>query len=384
MKSTTFEESLSLRTSWSTRGKILVLLLVLNLKLFPLLAQNGLNLSLNTGPLLQINPVYPETTQRPLILEFGYKQPYQQQKLWQSLHPKLRIGVAGHVMRMGNPETLGTGIGGTADLHLSLFSFAKQKININLLIGTGIAWGNKPYDRTTNPTNNALGTHVNNLSRFALRADFSVKSTLQPFVSFSYTHLSNGHIRIPNLGYNVPSLGLGLRFHTKAEIPQSAAKNNIQTKKHFISARFGIGGTTVTAPDGPIYPVYLGAIAYNHNTPSQRFRWKIGLETFVSYASYAILKDYDQPFPQTSWNATGIIAFTGGELLLGRVGVVAHLGPYLKRAFQMDYLLYTKLGIKYYLRDQHISPRKQPFLGVHLHAHSGESDFLELGFGWNF
>ncbi len=376
--------SLSLSTSWSTRILVLVLLLVLQLKLSLLQAQQGLHLSLHAGPLLQINPDYPETSQLPLIAELGYKQPFQQEQLWQQIHPKLRVGMAGHILRMGHPESLGTGLGATADMYLPLFSFARQKVHISLLTGTGIAWVSKPYDRSSNPGNNALGTHLNNLSRFALRADFSGKAVMQPFFSFSYTHLSNGHIRIPNLGYNVPSLGLGLRWREKEEPAPFLPKLSFHTRKNFFSLRFGLGGTAVTAPNGPIYPVYLAAFAYNHTTPSLRFRWKAGIETFVSYASYAILKDYDQPFPQTPWNATGIVLYTGGELLLGRVGLVAHLGPYLKRAFQMDYILYTKLGLKYYLHDQHTNPRHQPFIGLHLHSHSGESDFLEVGLGWNF
>lgn len=349
----------------------------------PLHAQKGLNLSLHTGPILKINPVYPETTHIPYFGEIGYQLPENRAQLWQKVHPRLRISFTTHVLNLGNPEVLGFGLGQTVDLNIPIWTIS-DKFMLSLKYGTGIGFVSKPYDRSSNPENNAIGSQLNNITRLLLRADFVGQKDLIPFVSFSYTHFSNSRVRVPNLGVNIPAIGIGVRWKNNPEKASPPSLLELPLNQHFMSVRLGWGAATVPASHGPVYPVYVGAIAYNRTLPNLRYRWKVGLESFVSYASYAILKDYDQPLPQTAWNATGVIVFVGGELLLGRFSSVAHLGPYVKTAFQMNYALYTKLGVKYHLFNTYNDIRHQPFIGVYMHAHSGESDFLELGMGWNF
>jgi len=349
----------------------------------PLQAQHGLGFSLHTGPLLKINPVYPETSQMPYFGEICYMFPNHREKLWQKVHPYLRISLSTHILNLGNPEVLGLGLGQTVDLNIPLWTI-RQKLVFSLKHGSGLGYISKPYDRISNPGNNAIGSRINNLTRIGLQVDWVGSGNLIPYATFSYTHFSNSRVRVPNLGLNYPAVGLGVRYRTKPIKSSPISALDFPLNQHFLSVRLGWGATTVPASNGPVYPVYVGAIAYNRTLPNLRFRWKVGVESFVSYASYAILKDYDQPFPQTAWNATGIIVFAGGELLLGRFSSVTHLGPYVKTAFQMKYVLYTKLGVKYHLFNQDNNPRHQPFIGVYMHAHSGESDFLECGLGWNF
>jgi hypothetical protein len=374
-------------------NKALLFWLMACLSGLPTLGQSQWSGSLQLGRVLQINPVYPTPTQNSSLLEVAYAPPAGKH-LWQQLFPGLSHAFRLHLMNLGNPQSLGYGLGMTLDLEQRLLRRAKLPVELHLLLATGLGYTTRPYQRQSNPDNNALGSAFNNLTRLGLRASYFPDPRLGIFLQLGYTHFSNGRVAVPNLGLNIPNLGLGLHYRPPQQaVPQSPAwpeflptipPGGVDMR---LSLRLGQGLTQAPTPNGPSYAVYLVSADLNFcnvHPDQRRRRWKVGTEWFLNLQSYALLRDYDHDLPQNLWQATGGVVFVGVEWLFGRTAVVAQAGPYLKRAFQMNYFLYTKLGLKYYLYDQQKRTHRQPFVGVYVHAHSGESDFAEFSLGWMF
>ena len=147
--------------------------------------------------------------------------------------------------------------------------------------------------------------------------------------------------------------------------------------------RLGYGRNAHKTPGGPVYPVYVGSVSLN-TIFQNRFRFKLGTEWFWAESQYAFVRNQNIPVANERREGLGGIVFIGSEFLLGRMALIAYAGPYVKRPYLMDYLIYTKIGVKMYLHDQQVNHRFQPFVGVFVHSHSGEADFAEFGVGFVF
>ena len=77
----------------------------------------------------------------------------------------------------------------------------------------GVAYYNMPFDEKNNPENILIGSHVTPLAS----ARFSLEYFINPFFSVlanaAILHSSNGHYQLPNLGVNLPVVGLSIKYN---------------------------------------------------------------------------------------------------------------------------------------------------------------------------
>lgn len=349
----------------------------------PLFAQTMLQIHLDGGRMLKINPVFPEITQTSLVTELSVARMTTGDKAWHSRFKYPEVGFSLTYQRLGNPDAFGHAYGVLA--FISHRWIAKQHWELRARLGTGLAYLTRPFDRINNPVNNIIGSHINSYTYIKLQTVFFPKKQTQYVLGIGYHHYSNSNTSIPNIGVNVPTIALGVRHFLDSPTPPriEAPPTPAAADRLRIGLRLGYGILESKTPDGPNYPVYLSSL-YVMKPHRQKLRFRAGLEAFISYASIAWVRNFDIPDENPFWSGLGTVAFVGAEWMMGRVSIVSQIGPYLVRPYQMDHLIYTKSGLQYYLKDQQLHPRMQPFVGAYVHSHSGEADFLELGIGWVF
>ena len=120
-------------------------------------------------------------------------------------------GVTFMYSELANPKYLGRMLGLYPYLDVPLFSW-KQKHKISFVVGLGLAYGTKPYDRFENYKNITYASHFNVLARFGLKGNVRIFSKTDLSGGVNFTHASNGTTKEPNFGLNTPTLFLGLNY----------------------------------------------------------------------------------------------------------------------------------------------------------------------------
>lgn len=349
----------------------------------PSFGQSGWYGQVHYGRMLEIKSSWPEIRHNALILSGGFSTRPSGRHKWHHLFGFPETGVRGMFFFPGNAEIFGHGFSILPTISIPL----KETRNFQLRYTTGYSLGilTRPYHRTRNPGNNVIGSPVNYYVLFQLESRWRLMESWFLNLNVDYSHFSNSRTEVPNLGINIPAVSLGLRKENPLRSPGlTRLSGEIKTWSRFQPGiRLGLGLNSQKAPGGPVYPVYVGS-AYLSRVWKEQIRFKAGTEWFFSQSILGFIRNQDIMIEDDQWASTGGIVFVGSEFLLGKLAIVVHLGPYIKRAYQMDYLLYTKFGTQYYLFNQQHNPYFQPFLGAYVHAHSGEADFAEFALGFVF
>ena len=124
-------------------------------------------------------------------------------------HQACRYPIVGATLfggSVGNNEILGTFWGAYSFIE---FPFVKTKhYEFAGKLGSGLGYGTKVYDPILNPKNVAMSTHFNTIICFGLKSSF-IFNRNKISLGIDLTHFSNGAIKVPNLGVNLPYLSFG-------------------------------------------------------------------------------------------------------------------------------------------------------------------------------
>jgi hypothetical protein len=116
---------------------------------------------------------------------------------------------------VGNNELLGrfSGLYGFIEFPFMTYSH----IRFVSKLGSGLGYTPYVFNQQTNPKNTAMSTHLNALICIGLKTEFFIKRNKLTF-GLDLTHFSNGAMKVPNLGINLPYLSFGFaRLIRKAE-----------------------------------------------------------------------------------------------------------------------------------------------------------------------
>lgn len=304
---------------------------------------------------------------------------------WQHWLGYPAIGLKFNYYNFGDAAVLGNAFGMYP--FLSFYLIRKSPIQLKAGFGTGAAWLDRPYDRIYNPTNNAIGSKLNNITAFHSELLLKVHRDWRMVLGGSFTHFSNGASIKPNLGINIPAWHIGLQYAPNPVNRQTYQQwpNRKPLRRLGLSLQYQMAFKESTVPGGPLTPVYNGSMAglirlskVNHlhvgfDWEYHRSIYDFGLHTFTFYT-----KD-DARKGATRW---GI--FVSEELLFGNFGLYIQLGLYLSPdSLLKPWFLYNRLGIRY-----HLPPVGKPstrfYGGIYLKSHKAAAEFVALGLGASF
>jgi hypothetical protein len=252
--------------------------------------------------------------------------------------------------------------------------------------GFGLAYISKKYSVYPNwdTLNTAIGSSINNYSCFATDIRYRVNKHVDVQAGADFAHISNAAFRLPNLGINKFGAHIGIRYFPVTSEPQKIHSELIPLRKRILGqVRIGLAATEQSAPNGPMYPIYL-ATGY----ASMRYSSKNKVYAGLDYSYYknverflAMNEIYPGDEKPHSWKSA---VFIGNEFLIGRVGIIFQLGFYLKTNALSSNIIYEKLGGNLYLVQREKGIIKEFFPYIYLKTHGPEAELVESGFGFGF
>jgi hypothetical protein len=239
-------------------------------------------------------------------------------------------------------------------------------------MGSGLGYTSKVFNQETNPKNDAMSTHLNAMICLGIKSEFIFRRN-KLTIGIDMTHFSNGAIKVPNLGINLPYLSLGYaRQITKREYDSTKLHNTVPFGRWLFGVT-GIGSVKETYPTGrKKYPVYaLSTFARWFSRP------KVGLETAIDLISKQAILGYKTEVIKNQWDIFQVGMYLGYLLPLDRLHFALGMGVYLKDKYRPEDLFYHRIGLRYYFPN-----------GMHsqivLKSHWARADYVEWGIGYTF
>lgn len=284
-------------------------------------------------------------------------------------------------MNFGNQDTLGSAIAMAPGIVFTLKKWKKSTLLLHY--NTGISYLNKPFDPVTNINNNAIGSHVNNISRLKLSIERSIKSNLAFTLGASFNHFSNGLTSSPNSGINTYGFNIGLKRKIDKGIELKEKPDFQIPRKIGYSLLAGIGASEHSNFGGPNYPIYFTSLGmYWRFAHFQRLH--VGVEYEYSTKVYELELANFRPSEEAQKKATRTLFYVAEELMFGPVSMRWQLGFYTP--FKSDYSgepFYIKIMTLYHPPIKPLGQVK-PFVGMMLKTHFAVAEYIAVTTGVTF
>jgi hypothetical protein len=273
----------------------------------------------------------------------------------------------------GGSEQLGTMHALLPGIHLPII--VKDNFKFLFGMGLGAAYMSKIFDRHHNPHNLAIGSHYNAAAKFELSFQFKLRPQLLFNTGISMLHISNGTIKAPNYGLNIPGLFAGFDWklskkkinYQKPEIPlQRRGKINLRLMGSIASRQI----VKVWDRDFGVVAGNMSLLGYYNNTNKIR----MGVDVIYDQSTRYVLEQKGKPVDY--WlDITKIGLNLGHEWTFAKVAIYMNLGYYIHYNNPDDAMLYNQLGVNYHFF-------KFAFVGLNLQAHWAKAEFLSVGLGF--
>ncbi len=251
-----------------------------------------------------------------------------------------------------------------------------EKIQLGFKAGLGIGYLTRKFHRLENYKNLAIGSHLNAAVSFELLSRFKLSKRMFFNAGLSLMHLSNGTIKTPNYGLNIPAVFGGFTYKVNNVPVQYLKPENIPDNKGKINFRlmlWGAGKQVDQHWDGQFLVLVLtGDFSGFYNN---RNRILIGFDMIYDESVKYVLESDSIEIN----NNKEIINYginIGHEWVLEKLSLYFAVGMYVHAIDKPERAIYDKIGIYYA-----ITPRL--VFGATLKAHYAQADYFSVGVGFN-
>lgn len=257
-------------------------------------------------------------------------------------------------------------------IHSSLKPISTRFFEMNIRIGTGVGYFTSIYSANDNPGNLWISSRINLSMHLNIEGQFNLSPQWGLVLGGTLTHFSNGAFSMPNLGVNLPTANVGLRFtpfperllYKRDSLYPSAKKNYFY---------FSLAGGTKVLPEfgSTYYPTVAVSFMYGRRV-GKISKLLVSLDAF---RDESLLGDSLQVNKNKDINRYGI--WFGHEFIHGKLGLLFGAGYYLYNKTDRDEPVYLKVGLRHYFQTHF-------FWGVILKTHYGQADNFEWTAGYTF
>jgi hypothetical protein len=253
--------------------------------------------------------------------------------------------------------------------------YKKNRFKMNCKFGLGTGWVQKPFNVQTNYKDFVIGSHLNVCINLQVLSGLKIEKHTYLHIGFSLTHFSNGSIKLPNLGLNIPALSAGLEYSFNAQ-PKMIKRVVPPLKKKWHYYLFAFAAVKQALPlESPIRLVNLVTFEIMKDF-SHTGRYGAGINlTYDRALSTEVPYSVTFAFDESKLKLEASI-YGAYEYIIGNLSIPMQLGIYLYNNYQIS-KIYENIGIKYRLAQHWIA-------GVLLKAHLGNGDFIQWGVGYKF
>jgi hypothetical protein len=352
----------------------------------PMQKKVGIEANAYIGSVFKHSPDFkPDINGPTVMLEVGAVKHTTGDKPWSRLLNYPEVGGSFIYTRFGNTTEMGQAF--SLMPHVKFFIRHRGFLDMYFRVGFGISWITKPYNRFDNPGNNAIGSHLNNISQLKFGMNWKLKPGLELATGIALTHFSNGAFNKPNLGLNNISASVGINYYLGDKEQEGSYDRSLVPKpeeRNGIMLKFSLAFNERHTDGGPLYPVYITTMQYSYATSKVNylnagFIYSVDIGTWEELIDRQIDEDKSQKA-----SATELSFYVGDEILIGKVGIYGLMGVYLLRPKFVPSRVFTKWGANIYWYSLPSRPSMRFFTGVSVKAHNFVAQYLEFSAGVTF
>ncbi len=320
--------------------------------------------------------------------EFRLSYTYQTEgkEQWQRFWKEPKLVFNGVLVSFGNDNVLGNAIGILPEIHFTLTK--RKRFLFNMQFGTGVAYLDKPFNVISNPTNNAIGSNLNNITSLKFGLVYQWNPKLSSSLSTGLVHFSNGLSSSPNAGINIYGATMNINYifiEAKAIVPEEILTRNAEPKPSYrkwnADIQYNFGFKEHATPGGPKYGVQTISLGAGYRY-KEYMTVTAGAEYEYSDAAYNFFKRNFYTEEESQRLAKKSILFIENEFRYGQVFNRFRLGFYINWPFEKSKSNYLKMITGIYLPS--IKGYAKPYVGVVLKTHTAVADYLGIVGGISF
>lgn len=239
---------------------------------------------------------------------------------------------------------------------------------------SGLTYATKTYDRETNNLNTVISSRLtySMQGRFGFHIPVTDRWTFYPSATFS--HASNGSLKLPNAGINIVSANVGLTYSfSEVSLPEKPGEEEPLEKRFHVNMLISGAAKELYPTGGPKYG-YWTIRTYFDKPLSRVSRLVGGIDYIMNGAKKEQIRRKKELSDKIDYKRIGLII--GHELTVSKVSVMTQFGYYVYRPFRgdddPDY--YQRYGLKYYITEE-------LFATAMLKTFIGRADTFDFGIG---
>jgi hypothetical protein len=326
---------------------------------------------------------------------------------WTKYYNYPQTGISLFLSNMGNNQIFGNQVSILPFISFRVFN--KQKSPSYLKLGLGASYFTTYHDTITNIENIDIGSSFTWAFQAFLYKSIHRTNGLDLRLGIGYSHSSNGHTQLPNLGINSALASISAQFYKKQNTTYHQPTKNKHlfesNKSYTLGIEKGIGFHEFGHQDYPVggkkYLVHtssinFGSILKNHH------KAKAGLiyRYYESYNDYILTNKEPTYIENPKNSSSNIELFAGSEFFLGHVAIDITLGlnvykPFYKKfeeifpernqwEYTVKQFISTRLGLNLYLFNANKLPKHNVYVGPHIKSNFDQADFTEITFGYTY
>jgi hypothetical protein len=308
--------------------------------------------------------------QHPWGIELNAHRKRTGEKEWERVHNFPVTGIALTWFHMDPGKPLGDSW--SVIFYYSHKFFSTKKISLNYRIGIGPGYIEKRFDIHNNYKNNLISSRLNYGLNGRINFTWQVHKHISLNLGIGLMHYSNGAMKVPNLGINIPSVHFGIGFNPKKEESQ-LKKDSIKSinKKRELNLLAAGGFKQVYPVGGPSWfaSTVSGFISKNI---SDRSSLSIGTDFFYDRSSQIYVRSPEENPKYFRWGVTA-----GHEYLINRISLLTQFGIYLYDPLKREKNVYQRVALRYKIY-------KNTFAFMGLKTHFAQAEYVEWGAGVKF
>ena len=295
---------------------------------------------------------------------------------WTSLYREPVAGFGLAYFHLGRQET-GNGIALQSNMRFEIAKIGNSYFQMRL--GAGLGYLSKKFDPYTNRRNQAIGSHLNAFMQTAFLMDTRINGANLQY-GFGISHFSNAAYKMPNLGFNLPSIFIRYSLAPTADTSRSHKLSKTRSadyqKRYFLSVN-SLYAHKQRNFAKPVNFNHWGAHVKSVFQVNPIRSWRAGMD--VSF-------DKTYKYSENSQINLDSIALkdqlelglsAGHEWRAGNLRFIMELGAYIYKPADLKRAWYQRMGFIYNI-NQHWGAQGS------LKFHRGVADYMEWGLVYSF
>jgi hypothetical protein len=294
-------------------------------------------------------------------------------RAWHSLYNYPLTGMKYHFFDLGNKNE--TGLAHSLMPFIVFNGWGQPPVHFQFGFGIGAGYFTRIFNVRDNYRNLAMGSRFSFAVSLSTALEWSVTRHTSVTTGISFYHFSNGAIKTPNLGYNIPSASIGITHKFGHTEMRSFGEKKQVAKVWRRSLCLGAGVKQRYPVNGPNYGVISFSLA-GLKQVSHKSAIGAGADVHYDESLHTVLESDDgSKAPVKDAFRAGLCA--SYELIFSDFSLLFQGGRYFYSKHNSEGKFYQRLGMRYVFY-------KSWFACLNLRSHFGKADFFEAGTGIKF